>query len=1203
MAQRVPQTPPLLGSAQATASTAEVDKLFNNAKSNFLATLTPQERDQFSACRSTDQLLSDITALEHMRKSRRALPFLRRIKGFSDHLSPYFKVIEIVCQAHPEWACSAWGAFRLVLQLASNFTTFFEKLSKLIERLTASLPQYAEFYQTLYSGRKRFSPRLSNSLVRFYVDMLEFFQAIARVFSRPNGKLKRSPIVIADLLWQPFDIRFQDLLERMAFHQGVLKDELQWAGMENLRSIFEAGAKRADDARFDARRSTNLLENIQNTLSEETQRAFRTSIVAWLAPPSFKDNFEKAQDSREEGTAEWLFDEPKFKAWESSRVESITGHKCLSDAVLWIRGNPGWGKTVVAASTVDELESKRSESGGEPIVCYYFFNQQDPLKSSSTRLGAYRAIATQIFEKCHKLEEIHNIYALANDGSKPSASEHELRDLLEMVIPLLSNLYLVLDGIDECTDIAKLTSDIRRFCDISLVKIILFSRPHVAPLRRLLESERIITLSRTVMSEDIRVFLHHQIEVLRDYNCFSSDANLLSIEDEIVKRADGMFLWARLMICYLDSPALTKSERITTIFKTTPVGLQEMYARIFGQIRLMDDASQQLAASVFTWITYTQENLTVEGCSDAVYPAVGADDESEKKDYVDHAVIVDGLIALLDGDATPTRLEKFRYVIELLEKFLEFPLNIIVWIEAIYLFTKGSPIHSINSIPDLLWKFEEALLDPISFKAADHLSSFAFDLREIDHDWKETVVHAPHEIWNEVSSFNPSRFLAQNSGISVENLAPSRQDHQSKCMEPLFCISASNGDCSLIGKLTIWPSSIFNKLWRSKPTSYDEYWHQLFCGDDIDQQKYCGGWIAHHEIRTLDTVFLSAFGDEMLEIQVSLGDKPGSAYNRHLADHYHIRPLLFTGGWTATTFFNRARAGSFSDSRFAVFRDWDMEKYYGSFAVFRITCSSFGLETSLVKYQEFDGCINGDGLRICAIYLCKQEILLLDKDKLVFINLESGEEFFTNVSKSVGISNPEFSQCGKYYILHRDSCRPEIHPLPYDSPIVGTSEEQQSRGYPVTKRRKLENSIQRLFDGTVSKSADALRIMDSSFSIVDCQTKTFIGISPAYDDGPRRIELINQHVDRDEASSCTLVKIPQNTNIRNISTTLKMPDDDSRQLRIVLNPEAQSTYESDTPTASKHLPAVIDRDLARSYRSGPGPATPELAQALWSVET
>ena len=303
-------------------------------------------------------------------------------------------------------------------------------------------------------------------------------------------------------------------------------------------------------------------------------------------------------------------------------------------------GNPGWGKTIVAASTVCKLESKRLDSGEESVVCYYFFNQADPLKSSSTRLAAYRAIAEQIFQKCHRIGAIHDIYALANDGSKSLASEHELRDLLSMTMPILSSFYLVLDGLDECSDVERFTDDIRRFCDTSSAKIILFSRPHVEPLRQSLKPEQTITMSRTVMDEDIRIFVRGQLDGLRLKNRFPSHADYGSIEEKIVEQADGMFLWARLMICYLKSPALTKSARMTTIFHTTPVGLQELYDRILDQISHMDEASRQLASTIFTWTAYALKDLTSEECTEAFYPADAADDPSEKKDFVDHAAIV-----------------------------------------------------------------------------------------------------------------------------------------------------------------------------------------------------------------------------------------------------------------------------------------------------------------------------------------------------------------------------------------------------------------------------------------------------------------------------------------------------------------------------------------------------------------------------------
>jgi hypothetical protein len=582
----------------------------------------------------------------------------------------------------------------------------------------------------------------------------------------------------------------------------------------------------------------------------------------------------------------------------------VVRHLMLNDqtnkAKASLVGNPGWGKTIVAASTVCKLESKRSDSGEQSIVCYYFFNQADPLKSSSTCLAAYQAIAEQIFQKCHQIGAIHDIYALSNDGSKSSASEHELRDLLNMVMPILSNFYLVLDGLDECSEIERFTDNIRQFCDTSSAKIILFSRPHVEPLRQTLKAEQTITMLRTVMDEDIHIFIRGQINSLRLKNRFPSHADYGSIEEKIVEQADGMFLWARLMICYLKSPALTKSARMTTIFHTTPVGLQQLYDRILDQISHMDEASRQLASTVFTWTAYALEDLTSEQCADAFYPADAADDPSEKKDFVDHAAIVVccGLIekrqntlrfihltakdhvlslssrgmdflspppgeahaeiamrclsyllysvpaqplsgslstracapkihlnypllsyaatrwvnhllscftALSTSYVAPKGLGKFEQIVGLIQRFLSFPLNVTVWIEAIFLFLKGDPIRSLKASSELLQGPLKALLSPQMFRTSEALSLFTSEIQDINSDWGLTLANAPHEIWGDVSSFKKSRFLAQNRGISIDILAPHHQDHETKGADAFLCIGRKSSE--YIGKLTVFASS------------------------------------------------------------------------------------------------------------------------------------------------------------------------------------------------------------------------------------------------------------------------------------------------------------------------------------------------------------------------------------------------------------
>jgi hypothetical protein len=713
--------------------------------------------------------------------------------------------------------------------------------------------------------------------------------------------------------------------------------------------------------------------------------SFRAAIIRWLAPPLFKDSFEYAQDVREDGTAEWLFRDLKFEAWVSSPDTTNPKIGSHSKAMIWVQGlsrlrsvqlianrwmagNPGWGKTVVAASTIEEIGSRHTSNGSNPIVCYYFFNQQDLANGSSARLAAYRAINSQIFQHCHQTEEIYDIYALANDGSNSTASGHELLDLLNMTIPLLSDLYLILDGLDELNDVDVFMADIRTLCENSSLKVMLFSRPHVASLRDVLESEQTITMSRGTMNTDIRVFVRHQINVLGQQNRFPQNADLSLVEEKIVEQADGMFLWARLMISYLNSPALTKSQRMSIIFNTTPVGLQQMYDRILSQITSMDDASKQLATTIFSWIAYAREDLSADEISDVVGSEAEDEDSSERKEYIDRAVIVVccGLIekrqngtlrfihltakehlltqslgkgstlilssleahieiarrclsyllfsvpaqplsgrlsvaadyrslrcqypllsysathwprhlasgaACHDSAADPTRRQKLMRLFDLIDKFLAHPIVVTVWVEAALLFQGKKALIVVNEILETFRDSFEACPDLKEYSSTvKTLTLFAHDLQRIDEHWSSLLESSPHEIWGDVSSFTKSRFLCQNRGVAVETFAPSRDNHPTKHTDPIFCIGSKNNDCTLIGKLTIYPSrsvswfstllltaadyyslascSAFHTLWKSKPFEYDQNWFKPFL-DDAHLQKYCKEWYARYDIHQI----------------------------------------------------------------------------------------------------------------------------------------------------------------------------------------------------------------------------------------------------------------------------------------------------------------------------------------------------------------
>jgi hypothetical protein len=62
-----------------------------------------------------------------------------------------------------------------------------------------------------------------------------------------------------------------------------------------------------------------------------------SQLVKWLAPLHYNTKHEDSFEKHQEGTGVWLFDNHKFREWESS-----------SPSILWIHGIPGCGKTILA---------------------------------------------------------------------------------------------------------------------------------------------------------------------------------------------------------------------------------------------------------------------------------------------------------------------------------------------------------------------------------------------------------------------------------------------------------------------------------------------------------------------------------------------------------------------------------------------------------------------------------------------------------------------------------------------------------------------------------------------------------------------------------------------------------------------------------------------------------------------------------------
>lgn len=138
------------------------------------------------------------------------------------------------------------------------------------------------------------STTLQDSLRKIYTDIFQFFQGVARIFSSADGsktslgedfcrlliflELKRTPVVVGNLMWKPFDVRFHDLLEDMDHHREVVKlqllmmvcdTQIEFASKAERESHFAAAERHT--AKSDRQRAKEMEAYMEKILNQDTK--------------------------------------------------------------------------------------------------------------------------------------------------------------------------------------------------------------------------------------------------------------------------------------------------------------------------------------------------------------------------------------------------------------------------------------------------------------------------------------------------------------------------------------------------------------------------------------------------------------------------------------------------------------------------------------------------------------------------------------------------------------------------------------------------------------------------------------------------------------------------------------------------------------------------------------------------------------------
>lgn len=193
-----------------------------------------------------------------------------------------------------------------------------------------------------------------------------------------------------------------------------------------------------------------------------------------------------------------------------------------------------------------------------------------------------------------------------------TATDTELLDVLRLC--LTSDTILVLDGIDECSDSESLVQSLIRLShSIPDIRQLLLSRINVPILKLSVPTPQIFTMPKAKLGSDIYHFLLGKLEDLFEDQLLpeASIDQKDTLAERLCRGADGMFLWARLMVRCLSSPYLTKQYRLRMITEVNlPEGLEKLYERIVQAIHESGPHATNLASKALTWLAFSVVPMT-----------------------------------------------------------------------------------------------------------------------------------------------------------------------------------------------------------------------------------------------------------------------------------------------------------------------------------------------------------------------------------------------------------------------------------------------------------------------------------------------------------------------------------------------------------------------------------------------------------------
>ncbi|RYP58994.1 hypothetical protein DL770_010308 [Monosporascus sp. CRB-9-2] len=499
---------------------------------------------------------------------------------------------------HAPEAAAAWGGVCLLLQASANRDgmayvvsrmDWYWSLSGLLEenqeRATGLRGELEKHVVALY---KEFLSYQMKSVCSCYRNRVAVFFRDVVEFDNWAGAMQS--IKDAETAVQQDIDKYSTQDIRISLNNIAKQAKSQCTYLQDIHQAIQENTKKQEERRQDDKNEKCLMDLRLTDPRDDKQRIEDTKGGLFL------------------GASNWILGHHDFRRWRDSE----------NSRLLWIKGDPGKGKTMLLITIVDELERQLARSqqpASAATVLSYFFCQgtnKDLNNATAVLRGLVYLLGVQHAPLVSHLRTSYDLAGpkLFEDANSFFALSKVLENMLRD--KSLAGAYLVVDALDECVaDRERLLKLIARHAAASPhVKWIVSSRNrHEIEQGLKMDGSGVklgleIAQNAEQVSRAVNAYVDFKVSELQS---LQNDINRRNrVRDIMCKKSNGTFLWVALVAEELYT---ANSWEVLQVVEEMPATLEELYGRMMEQIQQLKRSNPEFCRLVLSTVTLTYRPL------------------------------------------------------------------------------------------------------------------------------------------------------------------------------------------------------------------------------------------------------------------------------------------------------------------------------------------------------------------------------------------------------------------------------------------------------------------------------------------------------------------------------------------------------------------------------------------------------------------